>query len=149
MIIAADFDGTLVRKDFPRVGEEVPLAVDVLKYLVNRGHKIILYTCRTHTIYDGHDPLQEAIDWCTSRGIELYAVNDNPESRERYGGQAKVSADMYIDDNGFGTPMVDGHVDWSAIKQYFYDLEVAEGSRCEYDEDPGVSGYDSSTQGGG
>lgn len=122
MIIAVDFDGTLVKKDFPRIGEEVPLAVEVLKYLVNRGHKIILYTCRTHTIYDGHDPLQEAIDWCTSRGIELYAVNDNPELRERYGGQAKVGADMYIDDNGFGTPMVDGYVDWSVIKQYFEDL---------------------------
>lgn len=118
MIIAVDFDGTIVKEDYPRIGEEIPFSVEVLKLFVSLGHKIILHTCRTHVLHDGHDTLSEAVDWCKSRGIQLYAVNDNPQSRELYGGQTKVGADLYIDDHGLGIPMVDGHVDWIAIRQH-------------------------------
>ena len=45
MVIAIDFDGTCVTHAFPNVGKEIG-AVDVIKALVNKGHKIILFTMR-------------------------------------------------------------------------------------------------------
>lgn len=49
MIIAVDFDGTCVKHRYPMVGEDVDGAVSVLKELVRKGHKIILYTMRSGT----------------------------------------------------------------------------------------------------
>lgn len=43
MIIAVDFDGTCVIHEFPKVGKDIG-AVPVLKKLIEKGHKIILYT---------------------------------------------------------------------------------------------------------
>ena len=125
MYIAVDFDGTFVTNEFPSVGKEVQLAVETVKYLISKGHKIILHTCRTHNIHDGHDCLAEAEQWCRDRGIELYAVNDNPENRKYWGSQEpidKVYADVYIDDHSFGMPLTDNHVDWSAILRHFKSL---------------------------
>ena len=47
MVIAVDFDGTCVTHEFPKVGKDIG-AVPVLKKLVEKGHKIILYTMRSH-----------------------------------------------------------------------------------------------------
>ena len=47
MIIAVDFDGTCVTHEFPKVGKDIG-AVPVLKKLIEKGHKIILYTMRSH-----------------------------------------------------------------------------------------------------
>lgn len=116
MYIAVDFDGTLVKDKFPEIGEELPYAVDTVKYFIKCGHKIILHTSRTHYIYNGHDALAEAEQWCKSKGIELYAVNDNPECRKKYFEQTKVYADIYIDDHGIGVPTLKGNLDWLAIK---------------------------------
>jgi conserved hypothetical protein len=49
MIIAVDFDGTCVTHEFPRVGEEIG-AAEVLKELTDKGHKIILFTMRSHQL---------------------------------------------------------------------------------------------------
>ena len=95
MYIAIDFDGTLVENAFPAVGKEVPLAVETVKYLISKGNKIILHTCRTHDNHDGHDCLAEAEQWCRDRGIELYAVNDNPENRKYWGAQDKIDKVNY------------------------------------------------------
>lgn len=131
MYIAVDFDGTLVENAFPSIGKEVPLSVETVKYLISKGHKIILHTCRTHNIHDEHDCLKEAEQWCIERGIELYAVNDNPESRLKWGEQGnKVYADIYIDDHSFGITLVNGHVEWGSILRHFKalhgDLEDAD-----------------------
>ena len=31
MVIAVDFDGTIVEHRYPRIGEEIPFAIDTLK----------------------------------------------------------------------------------------------------------------------
>lgn len=49
MIIAVDFDGTCVTHEFPRVGAEIG-AAEVLKELTDKGHKIILFTMRSHQL---------------------------------------------------------------------------------------------------
>lgn len=123
MIIAVDFDKTIVQQGWPGIGLEVPDAVDTLKYLVSSGHRIILHTSRTNLEKDGHRPLDEAIAWCKGHGIELWAVNDNPEARQKYGAQSKVSADLYIDDCGFGMPLCNDCVDWAFIRQVFEEAQ--------------------------
>ena len=35
MIIAVDFDGTIVEHKYPYIGKEIPFAIDTLKKLVN------------------------------------------------------------------------------------------------------------------
>ena len=108
MVIAVDFDGTIVEHDYPRIGKEKPFAVDVLKTLASEGHHLILYTSR-----DG-DLLDEAVAFCRERGLVFYAVNSNhPPGWEFTSDEkksAKVLADIYIDDRNLG-----GIPDWEAI----------------------------------
>ena len=46
MLIAVDFDGTIVTHKYPAIGEEIPFAVDTLKMLRQDGHKLILWSVR-------------------------------------------------------------------------------------------------------
>jgi len=55
MIIACDFDGTIVTHEYPRIGKPIPFAIQTLKKLQEEDqHQIILWTVR-----EG-DLLQEA-----------------------------------------------------------------------------------------
>lgn len=64
MTIAVDFDGTCVKHRYPMVGEDVDGAVSVLKELVRKGHKIILYTMRSGDTDD-----RDYVDWNRVRDI--------------------------------------------------------------------------------
>ena len=63
MIIAVDFDGTVVKHAYPEVGADVPGAVDALYTLVNAGCKLILWTMRSGQYLD------DAVKWFEDRGI--------------------------------------------------------------------------------
>lgn len=100
MIIAVDFDGTIVQHKYPDIGKEIPYAIKTLKLLQEKGHKLILWT------YRSGKELEEAIKFCTIRGLTFHAINndfegevfDNTYSR-------KIYADIYIDDrNLLGIP---------------------------------------------
>ena len=114
-IIAIDFDGTLAKHEYPDIGEEVPEAVRVVKKLQSRGDQLILFTMRSR------EQLVEAVQWCEDRGINLYAVNHNPD--QRYWTESpKVYAHIYIDDAAIGCPLIeegDGrpYVDWLEIER--------------------------------
>ncbi len=115
MYIAIDFDGTCVTHDYPDVGKDIG-AVPVLKALVNRGHKLILYTMR------GTDTIKPALDWFSANGILLYGINYNP-SQKRWTNSKKVYANLYIDDAGVGIPLLFDEelsdrpfVDWKALE---------------------------------
>jgi hydroxymethylpyrimidine pyrophosphatase-like HAD family hydrolase len=97
MIIAVDFDGTLVEHKYPNIGNEVPLAFDTLKKLQSLGIRLILLTMR------GGKELFEAVEYCKDRDIEFWAVNENPEQLI-WTNSPKVYADLYVDDAGFGCP---------------------------------------------
>ena len=76
MTIAIDFDGTIVEHRYPEIGKEIPFATATLKLLIAEGHRLILWSVR-----EG-DLLKEAVEWCSARGVEFYAVNTNhPEIR--------------------------------------------------------------------
>ena len=46
MIIAVDFDGTIVTHQYPAIGEELPFATETLKQLIADGHQLILWSVR-------------------------------------------------------------------------------------------------------
>ena len=106
MIIAVDFDGTIVRHRYPKIGEELPFATETLRMLILEGHRLILWTVREGKLLD------EAVEWCRDRGVEFYAINrDFPEEDATGSGfSRKLKADLFIDDRSFG-----GLPDWGTI----------------------------------
>ncbi len=116
MIIAVDFDGTVVTHAYPRIGHDIG-AVPVLKELVDKGHKLILWTMRA----DGTVELDEAVEWFRRNGIDLYAVNRNP--MQHWSNSPKAFAHLYIDDMALGAPLIRGkgrdrsYVDWATIRE--------------------------------
>lgn len=106
MIIAVDFDGTIVEHEYPKIGKPIPFAIDVLKKLQYEDHHmLILWTVREGTLLD------EAVEYCKNKGLEFYAVNKNfPEETLEPGISRKIVADIYIDDRNLG-----GIPDWGLI----------------------------------
>ncbi|MGC8823600.1 MAG: BT0820 family HAD-type phosphatase [Bacteroidales bacterium] len=97
MIIAVDFDGTIVEHEYPRIGKEKPFAFYTLKKLQAEGHLLILWTSRKGTALD------EAVEFCRRHGVEFYAVNKNfPEEIWDDSIARKIVADIYIDDRNLG-----------------------------------------------
>ena len=113
MVIAVDFDGTIVEHRYPEIGEEKPFATQTLRMLIAERHKLILWSVREGELLD------EAINWCRERGIEFYAINrDYPEetltNNENFSRKLKV--DVFIDDRNLG-----GLPDWGTIYRMIHD----------------------------
>ena len=107
MIIAIDFDGTIVEHRYPSIGKELPFAIETLKKLAEEGHRLILWTVREGRLLD------EAVAFCRERGLEFYAVNrDYPEEEKNKNNHfsRKLKADLWIDDRNLG-----GLPDWGTI----------------------------------
>ena len=101
MIIAVDFDGTLVGSAWPAIGEPVPTAIETMQTWRDEGHKLIVWTCRA-----GRE-LDACKEWLIAKGVPFDAINENlPERIALYGGSdtRKVSADVYVDDRAVGVP---------------------------------------------
>ena len=106
LTIAVDFDGTIVTHEYPKIGKEIPFAIDTLKRLQKYPDiLLILWTVR-----EGPQ-LEEAVEFCRERGLEFYAVNKNyPEENKEYPEPRKLKADLFIDDRNLG-----GLPDWGII----------------------------------
>lgn len=120
MVIAVDFDGTIVEHRYPEIGKELPFATSTLRQLIEDGHKLILWSVR-----EG-DLLADAVKWCEERGVRFYAVNaDIDEDASDHQGTAhfsrKVKANVFIDDRNLG-----GLPDWGSIYQMIRHRETAE-----------------------
>ena len=112
MIIAVDFDGTIVEHRYPAIGPELPFAIDTLRQLAAEGHRLILWTVREGQYLD------EAVEFCRSRGLEFYAVNrDYPEEVQEHNHHftRKLKADLWIDDRNLG-----GLPDWGTIYEMIH-----------------------------
>jgi hydroxymethylpyrimidine pyrophosphatase-like HAD family hydrolase len=100
LIIAIDFDGTIVDNKYPEVGKLKSHAKEVINFLHEKGHKIIIWTCR------GRSLEQDAVDFLDLNGIYYdYCNNNLPESIQYWKFESrKISYDVLIDDrnlNGF------------------------------------------------
>ena len=118
MVIAVDFDGTIVEDRYPGIGMERPFAAATLRRLIERGHRLILWTVREGELLD------EAVAWSEERGVEFYAVNkdfyeETKEENKHY--SRKIKADVFIDDRNLG-----GLPDWGMIYQIIVEHKTYE-----------------------
>ena len=128
-----DFDGTCVRHEFPNIGKNIG-AAPVLKALSDAGHRIILWTVRSHKeapkyankevkAKDGQ-LLNEAIQWFGENDIKLYKINEVPEGQGRWSDSPKPHGTYIIDDLMLGDCVTFYEsrrmVDWKIVMQYLY-----------------------------
>ncbi|MDB2385637.1 hydrolase [Polaribacter sp.] len=105
LIIAVDFDGTIVEDAYPKIGKPMVLAFETMKRLQAQGHRLILWT------YRSGKKLEEAVEYCKKNGVEFYAINKSfPEEFYNEKDSRKINADYFIDDRNIG-----GFVGWSEV----------------------------------
>ncbi|MCR8668359.1 hydrolase [Aestuariibaculum sp. M13] len=116
LIIAVDFDGTIVEDAYPNIGKPMLFAFETLKMLQNKGHRLILWTYRHGT------KLDDAVNFCKEHGITFYAVNRSyPEEDFSNNSSRKIHADLFIDDRNIG-----GFPGWGEIYQMVTNTEPKE-----------------------
>ena len=131
MEILIDFDGTVVTHEFPKIGRDIG-AVPVLRELVEKGHKLILFTMRSNRAIsngaNGKDIidvtglfLDDAVNWFINNDISLYGIQSNP-TQHKWTTSPKAYGQLIIDDIALGIPLVyeDGerpYVDWVKVKE--------------------------------
>jgi hypothetical protein len=114
LYIGIDFDGTIVKHNYPLIGEDVPWAFAVIGELMMKGHKLILHTMR------GGKELDAAVKHIKAHGIKLFGINENKHQSD-WTDSKKVWAEIYIDDAALGCPLtsdLDGNVfvDWIKVE---------------------------------
>lgn len=107
LLIAVDFDGTIVEDAYPKIGTPKIFAFETMKRLQNDGHRLILWT------YRNGRKLDEAVAFCEENGISFYAINKSyPEEVYDTTISRKINADYFIDDRNIG-----GFLGWGEIYQ--------------------------------
>ncbi len=107
MVIAVDFDGTIVEHEYPKIGKPIPFAIETLQMLQRDQHLLILWTVREGSLLD------DAVNYCKDRGVEFYAVNKSmPDNVDDKFSTRKLNAELFIDDRNLG-----GLPDWGVIYQ--------------------------------
>lgn len=114
MQICIDFDGTCVKHEYPKIGENIG-SQSVLKKLVSHGHQLILFTMRS-----GSD-LDKAVEWFKDNGIPLYGIQVNP-TQSVWTTSPKAYGQLYIDDAALGIPLISPpkerpYVDWVRVEE--------------------------------
>jgi len=117
MVIAVDFDGTIVEHEYPKIGRAIPFAIETLLKLQQERHILLLWSVR-----EG-DLLQDAINYCEKKGLTFYAANKNHPEEDRETAARKLNADMFIDDRNLG-----GLPDWGVIYHAIQAMEKGETS---------------------
>ncbi len=114
LIIAVDFDGTIVEDAYPKIGKPQIFAFETLKKLQEEGHRLILWTYRCGS------KLDEAVRFCKNNGITFYAVNSSfPEEEFSNEVSRKIHADIFIDDRNIG-----GFIGWGEVYQMLTNEKV-------------------------
>lgn len=119
MEICIDFDGTCVLHTYPTIDPTNIGSEDVLRKLVDRGHKLILFTMRSNRLEGNY--LTDAVNWFKDRSIPLYGIQSNPTQSD-WTSSPKAYGQLYIDDAALGCPLIypsDGsrpYVDWASVE---------------------------------
>ena len=93
-IIAVDFDGTIVKDEYPNIGKIKKRIVRKIKRAKKKGSTVILWTCRVGEYLDA------AVNFMNENDIPYDLVNESdPENVKKYGiDTRKVFAHEYWDD---------------------------------------------------
>lgn len=97
MIIAVDFDGTVVEHKFPEIGTILPGVKETMFKIIQMfpDTTFILWTCRTGI------HLAEAEMFCKGRNLPFMYYNENAHHLS-FKPVPKIYADIYIDDHNLG-----------------------------------------------
>lgn len=96
LIIAIDFDNTIVNSDYPIIYELRSGAKRVINKLYKEGNYIIIWTCR-----QGKEENQARL-FLRDQGVLFHSINfHHPFLISKFKNDTrKISADIYIDDKG-------------------------------------------------
>ena len=116
MIISIDFDGTIVYESWPEPGAVFPNAREVINELYEKGHTIVINTCRSGK----HEGVAQ--DVLENNNINYHWINTNvPDLIHKYGMDCrKISADVYIDNKQLGGLPTIPHsevIDWLMVRE--------------------------------
>ena len=109
ILMGLDFDGTLVKHEYPEIGEDIG-AFPWLHRFADKS-KFILFTCRSG------DALDQAVAHIEAQDIVLYGINKTP-GQWRWSRSPKAYCNIYIDDAFLGAPLeypVEGrrYINWA------------------------------------
>lgn len=104
-IVAIDFDGTIVKHEYPEVGPLLPGAAETIRWL-HTWADIIIWTCRYLP-----DDIKQARDFLDANDIPFDFVNDNKPGIG-FSPTPKIYFDIGIDDRNLG-----GLPPWSEIRR--------------------------------
>jgi hypothetical protein len=108
VLIAVDFDGTIVEDRYPEVGPPVIFAFETLREMQKNRHNLILWTTRVG------EELEAAVNYCKENGVEFYAVN-NSYPEEKFNAEEasrKIICDLFISRKNLG-----GMKSWGEVWQ--------------------------------
>jgi len=110
LVIAIDFDGTIVTDKYPDIGFLKRNAKEVINKLYDEGHDIIINSCR-----QGREE-REMVEFLIDNEIKFNAVNENLCYRiEEYDNDCrKIGADVYIDDKAYPCNIIN----WNKIYRF-------------------------------
>ena len=108
LILAVDFDETLIRGPYPQINGLIPGARQAMLHFKEQGHTLVVWTCRSN------ERLTEALDYLRGQGVPFdYANQNTPELLAMWGNDSrKIFADLYLDDRAAGSPN-----DWAAYRR--------------------------------
>lgn len=111
MVIAVDFDGTIVEDCYPEIGEPKIFAFETLIEIQKNNHQLILWTTRTG------ERLEEAVAFCKKNGVEFYAVNASyPEEKFENTASRKINCEVFVSEKNIGGMPGWGEA-WQEIKE--------------------------------
>ena len=95
--ILIDADGSIFTHEYPLIGRDIG-AQSVLKELVQKGHRLIIFTMR-----DGKE-LLDVIYWYKKNNIPLFGIQTNPDQK-LWTTSPKAYGQYIIDDIGAFMPL--------------------------------------------
>ena len=99
IIIAVDFDGVLVKENYPEIGRDLG-ARYWLGNLNSLGAELVLWTCRTE------ESFKEMEVWLEGTYADVFTgINTKPQNAPFDDDPRKIYANIYVDDHALGAPM--------------------------------------------
>lgn len=94
IIIGLDIDDTVLPYK-TSTQKECDDVINVIKDCQLVGATVVINTCRNK------DGMDEALNYCESKGIKISSINKNPPKLNLpYGNDGKIYANIYLDDRG-------------------------------------------------
>lgn len=102
--IAVDFDGTLVTKAWPGMGEFYPGAVEAMQELNNAGHTVFLYTARLSGLWPDGSKRDVAAVFEDTLAVRAKLDGAGLAFMDIWTGEGKPHWDLLIDDKALWFP---------------------------------------------